>query len=524
VTPFLNSRPDEPQVLTSLKAFVSRVVGQKQSEVGRSVRNVYWSILDYVVLPAALLVLTPFFVNRLGSHQFGIWVLANALTGLTGVFGFGLAGATIKFVSLYTQRGDWESTRRVVRSTLTLYGSLGLLTCLVVVVLAPVLVSHVFHFGAPDWPLAIASLRLAGLCFVVRMVQEVLQAAVQGCHRFDISARINILSKMLTLLVSASLVFLGRGLVPILCATIFVSSCSTFIFGLAARKLISGLSFQPLMQSAALKEVMGFGIFTWLQGLAGTVFAQADVFLVAGLLGPDALTIYSVCQRLAMQIHSLMAAASAFLFPFSSAAVERSDLVLLRTMCTRVMSIVAIAASALGMTLFIFSHSILTLWMNAQFASNGAQLLKVLALAYSLLAMSVVPYQVLNGTGFVRENTLFAWFTVISVIGATLILVPSGGLIAVGWAKLVNLVPLLVSLWFVERKVLKYVGWNRIFLPFVTILTSFGLAGIVVAQWGDPNLSNALRLGTVGVVGLLLAFLATAGMYRFLKFAFRVTA
>ena len=518
------SNPDKTPVPGSLRALLARVVGEKRGEVGRSVRNVYWSVLDYVVLPAALVVLTPFFVNRLGSHQFGIWVLANALTGLTGVFGFGLAGATIKFVSLYSQREDWESTRRVVRSTLTLYGTLGLLTCLTVLVLAPVLVVHVFHFSPSDWPLAIFGLRLAGLCFVIRMVQEVLQASVQGCHRFDVSAKINILSKMVTLLISATLVFLGRGLIPILCATILVTSCSTIAFGFAARKLISGLSFKPLMHSEALKEVMGFGVFTWLQGLAGTVFAQADVFLVASLLGPDALTIYSVCQRLAMQIHSLMAAASSFLFPFSSAAVERADLVLLRKMSSRVMSLIAIAASALGVTLFVFSHSILTVWMNPQFAANGSQLLKALALAYSLLALSVVPYQVLNGSGFVRENTLLAWFSVIAVIGATFLLVPRAGLLAVGLAKLVNLVPLFVSVWFIQRKVLKYVGWSRIFLPFLTILASFAGAAFLMAEWGEPHLSNILRLGTAGSVGLLLAFAATSGMYRILKVAFGVTA
>ena len=72
------------------------------------------------------------------------------------------------------------------------------------------------------------------------------------------------------------------------------------------------------------------------------------------------------------------------------------------------------------------------------------------------------------------------------VVIATFILVPFGGLVAVGWAKLANLGPLLVSVWFVERKVLRYVGWNRIFLPFLTILASFGLATSLVVGWGDP--------------------------------------
>ena len=478
---------------SSVKTYIQRLTGENYGTFGgRNARNVYWSTLDYIVLPTALLILTPFFVNRLGAHQFGIWVLANALTGLTGVFGFGLAGATIKFVSLYSERKDWESTKRVVRSTLTIYGSLGLITGVTVVALAPVLASRVFHFIGSDLPLAISSLRFASVCFVVRMLQEVLQATVQGCHRFDVSARINISSKIVTLIVSTTFVLLGRGIIPILYSNLIVSSISTLVFGLAARKLIVGLSFRPLVHQVALKEVLRFGLYTWLQGLAGTVFAQADVFLVAGLLGPDALTIYSVCQRLAMQIHSLVAAGSSFLFPFSSAAVERADLQLLRNVCSQVMSVTAIVASSLGITLFIFSQSILTLWMNSEFASRGSPLLKVFALAYTLLAMSVVPYQVLNGTGFVLENTILGWFSVVMVVIATFILVPFGGLVAVGWAKLANLGPLLVSVWFVERKVLRYVGWNRNSPPFLTILASFGLAMSLVVGWGASLICQML--------------------------------
>jgi len=96
-------------------------------------------------------------------------------------------------------------------------------------------------------------------------------------------------------------------------------------------------------------------------------------------------------------------------------------------------------------------------------------------------------------------------------------------LVAVGWAKLTNLVPLLVSVWFVQRKVLKYVGWSRIFLPFFTILASFGMAMLGVAAWGDPRLPTVLLLGTASTIGLMLAFFATAGMYRILKVAFGVT-
>jgi O-antigen/teichoic acid export membrane protein len=490
-------------------------VAAHKSELEQTVKkNIVWNSLDYVVLPAALLVLTPFFVHRLGSEQFGIWVLANALAGLTGVFGLGLAGATIKFVSAYHARADMLSVERVVASTLTVYGLLGIVTCLVVSLTASFLVGHVFRVGAANVPIAIVSTRLAGLCFSVRMFQEVLQATVQGCHRYDVSARIGMSTKCAILAASALLVLWHQGVVQILSATVIVSGLSSVAFGLAARKLIPGLRFYPSLNIVSLREVFGFGFYSWLQNLAGTVFAQADVFLVGTLLGPGAVTIYSVCQRLAMQIHSLLSAASAFLFPLSSAARERQDLNLLESISSRALSIGAIAASALGITLFVFSRSILTLWMGPGFASSGTELLKILALAYALLAMSIVPYQVLNGSGYVKENTLLGWLSVATTLVSTILLVPAMGLLGVGWAKLANLGPLLISVWYVQRKVLGCPSWRGVLLPFVTILVAFAAVGVVIAEFGDPHLSSLVGLGLANCLCLILAIVGITVLHR----------
>jgi O-antigen/teichoic acid export membrane protein len=224
-----------------------------------------------------------------------------------------------------------------------------------------------------------------------------------------------------------------------------------------------------------------------------------------------------------MQIHALLAAGSAFLFPLSSAATEKGDLPRLRRIFAAAMQIVSIAAAALGVTVFVFAGSILTVWMGAGVASAGTDLLRVLALGYALLALSVVPYQMINGAGYVRENALLAWLSVAVVIVATVILVPRVGLVGLGWAKIANLAPLLVSMAFVQRKVLHRKGWSDIVLPFAPVLVSFVFGALLLAAFGDPGLSGALRLATLGTSSLLVFLILAFCMQRLFGLLFRST-
>jgi hypothetical protein len=82
--------------VTSFKTLLQRSVGEKESQESRGVRDDSWSTLDYMVLPSDPQMLLRFFMSRLGPHQLGIGVFADAPAGLTVVFGFGLTETTFK--------------------------------------------------------------------------------------------------------------------------------------------------------------------------------------------------------------------------------------------------------------------------------------------------------------------------------------------------------------------------------------------------------------------------------------------
>ena len=54
-------------------------------------RNALWNWGTYVLNLLVLLILSPYVVQHLGEHAFGVWVLINALTGYMNFADFGIS-------------------------------------------------------------------------------------------------------------------------------------------------------------------------------------------------------------------------------------------------------------------------------------------------------------------------------------------------------------------------------------------------------------------------------------------------
>ncbi len=84
----------------------------------QSFKNTAWNLVGTVSYPLLFLFCTPFFINKLGPDQYGIWMLINTTTQLMSVLNLGLGDANIKFISKYIALGDFASIRKTVTATL----------------------------------------------------------------------------------------------------------------------------------------------------------------------------------------------------------------------------------------------------------------------------------------------------------------------------------------------------------------------------------------------------------------------
>lgn len=502
------------KLLIGLKVQIRRLDPRGRSQdFQKSVRNAAYSSVDYLVLPVLWLVATPVFVSRLGVDGYGIWALANTFMGLNGVFAFGLSDATIRYVSKYRALNDEGGVVRVIRSTLTMYVVLATLAASVAFVSAPFLAGVVFKVAQENTDLAVVALRVAGFGIVARFVDSVFRSAVHGFERYDIPARVSMLTNTATIIINVFLLLAGCGLITVLLISVLTLTVAALVNAiLLKRLLLPRLNIVPLLDREALREIFSYGLYSWSQGLTSMLQSQLDRLLIATLLGTSALAYYTICLQLAQQIHTFPARLMSFLFPLASRLNEQGGSNQLRRLYFRGSGAVTVLAVSIGLPLFLLSHSILTVWMGPNFANDAAGVLRVLAFTFTLFATGIVPYYYMNGTGFVRLNAFLGLMNGIAVATFVVILVPSLGVVGAAWSRATNVPTSVIARTVLHYRLLEDRRWYAGFVIFVPVLVSFALGYIVLAAYGEPHLSLLPLLGTAALLSCLgcsLAALAT---------------
>src|ERR1035437_7929361 len=86
----------------------------------REFKNSLWNTADVLILPMLMLLVTPFFIKKLGPAEYGIWMIVNSIIISLGIFNIGAGVAAIKFISKYNALSDTQNIRRIVVSTFPL--------------------------------------------------------------------------------------------------------------------------------------------------------------------------------------------------------------------------------------------------------------------------------------------------------------------------------------------------------------------------------------------------------------------
>ncbi|MEM2293083.1 MAG: oligosaccharide flippase family protein [Nitrososphaeria archaeon] len=482
----------------------------------RSFRNAIYSTADYLLLPILWFITTPIFISRLGMDQYGIWLLVNTFLGFSSVIGFGLSDATIKYVSKYRALGNKAAVIRVIRSTLTMYGILGILVGISTFLAAPFLVYHIFNVKSENLEVAIIALRIGGLGIIIRFFDSVLQSAIYGYERYDLATRVTILTNTATMIINVVLVLNGYGLIEILLVTVILLGVGGVAkMFIVKHVLIPNFVFTPLFDRFAFREIFDFGFYSWLHSISGIFLHQVDRFLIASLLNMSALTYYVVCLQVAQQIHAVLSRAVSFLFPLSSAVKETGNLQRLRRIYFKGLNFTTITAVAMGLPLFVFSHNVLSIWIGTMFANEAANILRILVLFFTLLATSIVPYYYLNGTGFVRLNALAGIIDGVIVVVVASFLIPQMGVAGASWAKLANVPIQIILRTIIHYKVLADYRWFAALGIFIPVIATFIIGFGVITIWGEPTLSFKLLIIMVLIYALLGASITGVLCYLF---------
>ncbi len=364
--------------------------------------NAGYGVLDYVSYPVGMLLVAPIVLHRLGSAEYGLWMIATAVISAGGIIASGFCDACIQRVAYLRGTGEFGLMPHTVRSMLGMNLVLGSTLAIGVWIAAPYAARHV-GVSQPTPPSeCLIALRIASVAILVRAIESVGVGVQRAFEHYRGTVRISTATRLLTLASAAVLALLGRGIVSVLVATVVFLALGTWMQFLQLRKFLGSVSFWPSFYPGETRILLGQGVFVWLQALGGVVFAQFDRILLGISLGALAVTPYSLCVQFAHPIYGLTASGLNFLFPYlSGRASTISSEKLKQTLLKAVACNLALVACGAGILLLV-GDRLIRIWAGAAVAQSAAHILPPIVLGSALMGLSVTGTYAMQALGQFR--------------------------------------------------------------------------------------------------------------------------
>lgn len=398
--------------------------------------NAFYGVVDYVAWPAGMLAVAPIAVRALGVERYGIWMVANSAISIGAIAASGFSDANIRYVAMQRASGNHEALCRAVRSTMGIHLTLGSVLAVAGWLLAPAMTARLVTADSGLQADCLWSLRIACLLLLVRAIESVCISTQRAFERYGAAVRVSASGRLLSLA--------GAGILPlarpsVTTVLVFASGVSLVSLWLQIRKVAGLLNLSwvtPGFDRDAMRALVGFGKFTWLQALSALLLGQVDRLVTGAALGAAAVSSYAMCVQLAQPLYGVTAAGFNFLFPRISIQFARNDeRAMRRTMLTAVVvNWVAVAAGT--SVLLVFGNGILRAWGGAEIARLGRPVLPIVLCSTAISALSVTGAYGMLAMGRVRLVTWLNLAAAALMVVAMFRLLPAYGIRGMAIARL----------------------------------------------------------------------------------------
>jgi O-antigen/teichoic acid export membrane protein len=89
------------------------------------------SYLSIAVVNIVGVFFTPYLINTLGNHEYGVFSIVGGLMGMLGLINFGLGGTLVRFIAKYRGENDKKGIENLLALSLMLSTAMGVITLIV---------------------------------------------------------------------------------------------------------------------------------------------------------------------------------------------------------------------------------------------------------------------------------------------------------------------------------------------------------------------------------------------------------
>lgn len=286
-----------------------RIVGK------RVILNAVWNWLSFALHVVITFFLTPYVISRVGPTGYGIWALANGLTGYYGLVDLGLrAGLTQLVTHMVAERKRTEIASTISAAWLGLIVMAALILLCVVPIVA---------YASPTWFRLDAywgyqmrwAVVVLGATFCAQLVLFPFGTVLPAMQRYDLSAIISVVSRLGFLLANVIVLSLW----PTLVGLSLVFGASTvfeyIIRAIVARWLLPEFTLTLRQKAGAGRTVVSYTAWNAILTLAGKIQLHTGLVVLGLLRPPTEVAAFAVASRLVDYLMKNIDVVSRVFFP-----------------------------------------------------------------------------------------------------------------------------------------------------------------------------------------------------------------
>lgn len=359
-------------------------------------------------------VFMPLLVAHYGLTQYGLYLLAFSFTGYLGLLDFGVGTALTKLVAEKRAEAGIAAIGDLISIGLAYYCVVGVAACGVLLIFAR-LSGAIFHLAPADALLLANLLTVGAIGALVAWPLMTFPAVLAGLQRYDLNARVTLLTTALGAVATAAVLILDKSLIVLtVCLTL-----AGIVGGLTAAVLLwrhaSGARIGLGSASrATLRRVFSFSWVIFVTQVCGVlVYQQTDRIILGVFAGAASIALYEASSKLHTLVRQLAIVASTAAMPAASGFLAENATESLRTLFLRGSKYVDAFVLPFVVTIVVLAYPLLRLWLGSAYAGQTVAV-QLFVGYYVLNANTTVAGAILVGTGRLR---FILWVSVLAALG-----------------------------------------------------------------------------------------------------------
>ncbi|MCK4443231.1 MAG: oligosaccharide flippase family protein, partial [Thermoplasmata archaeon] len=345
--------------------------------------------------------LLPFMVYYLGPIGFGIWAIANVVTGYFGIIDFGIAPGIAKYVAEYHALEDRKKLNAMINSTFFLYLGIGTTVFLLLLLLGEPILS-IFRIEAAYKSQARAVIYLLASSLLFGFSFRIFSAALGGIQRYDLASALTMVSTGVTAVVTVVVLLMGFGLVELVFATVVFGLVKPLLGSYFLQRCIPYIDISISKTTRTqTRSILAFsGMMFPIQILISLVL-QIDQLIVGALLSVELVTFYVVAWKIYQGVSRLPGISISTFVPVASEMDARKEKERKKKLFIRGTKYYSAITLCLALPVMIYTEPILRYWVGEDFVQYSI-ITRILILHLLLVMNHQTAVQILTGMNKLR--------------------------------------------------------------------------------------------------------------------------